>query len=110
MSIPGTAQCVSSSIVMIQSNFDYFCTICSWFSLQYGKDLASLRAPVRKAKTQPFEKSLREAESQAKSTKDDISKSQVGSKYRWRREVAHADAQEKLRLLQLLETKWNSSS
>ena len=80
----------------------------TWFSLQYGKDLASLQAPVRKAQEQSLHSALHDAESQVTSTHDDLSKSQLGSKYRWRREVAHREAKERARLLRLLATKSNS--
>merc|ERR1712046_85066 len=80
----------------------------TWFSCQYGEQLARLKSPLKKMKLKDLKKELKAAETQAKKTAKEVEitpKTGSGAKFLPLREAAARSAAEYLEIMQWLAAK-----
>merc|ERR1712139_321590 len=80
----------------------------TWFSCQYGEQLARLKSPLKKMKLKDLKKELKDAEAKAKKTAKEVTdtpKTGSGAKWLPLREGAARSAAEYFEIMQWLATK-----
>merc|ERR1711871_586757 len=80
----------------------------TWFSCQYGEQLARLKSPLKKMKLKSLKKELKDAEAQNKRAAKEVEKTPKtgsGAKYLPLREAAARSASEYLKIMQWLAKK-----